>query len=111
MQLGLGERIEVCILLLRDGQIQANDQDIVLATPVWVFLGKEIFTASLFIDIQVSYSALDREYLVSSSRVCMRRICPLSTSVHLTECCNPLRLSTIVFFHDVGNITPRQDVG
>ena len=74
MQLGLGEKIDTYKLLRRDGQIQANDQDIVLATPVWIFLGKEIFTASLLIDIQVSYSALDREYLVSSSRVCMRRI-------------------------------------
>ena len=74
VQLWLGEKFDVCILLRRDGQIQANDQDIVLATPVWVFLDKEIFTASLLVDIQVSYCALDREYLVSSSRVCVRRI-------------------------------------
>ena len=59
VQLGLGEKIDVCILLRREGQIQANDQDIVLATLVWEFLGKEIFAASLLIDIQVSYSALD----------------------------------------------------
>ena len=74
VQFGLGEKIDLCILLRRDVQIQANNQDFVLATLVWEFLGKEIFTASLLIDIQVSYSALDREYLVSSSRVCMRRI-------------------------------------
>ena len=59
VQLGLGEKIDVCILFRRDGQIQANDQDIVLSTLVWEFLGKEIFAASLLIDIQVSYSALD----------------------------------------------------
>ena len=49
-------------------------KDIVLATFVWVFHGKEIFAAYLLIDIQVSYSALDWQYLVSGLRVCMRRI-------------------------------------
>ena len=43
VQLGLGEKIDAYKLLRRDGQIQANDQDIVSATPVWIFLGREIF--------------------------------------------------------------------
>ena len=33
VQLELGEKIDVCTLLRREGQIQANDQDVVLATP------------------------------------------------------------------------------
>ena len=62
VHLGLGEKIDVCILFRRDGQIQANEQDIVLSTRLVISGQGDLCmrrAASLLIDIQVSYSALD----------------------------------------------------